>query len=303
MKKKNTYFILLTGVIVLSGCSKNLYFGTSTSVGMDVSGTTKIPSKVSFSFNRAEVAIIPTNSDGNTHPVFASLDSEWTWFNGFMIKQIFATGKAADIASNKDKDTTTYTPTTKTSKKSLIFTTGTKLGIDIEFGQTTSTPASLLIGYRRSEMTLIPDVTSKKELDPVFADISIMSVESSSPDGVSNDYPQLGGVRIKQRFATGIAAINAARHPEIKNKLNKSVYGDPTLTAVINAKTRFDREGAIQDKYNSIQPPEQKAYLQTINSIFGRTTPNLITTSNLQIELGKLNDTQLEVASKQMQSL
>ena len=301
MKKILSFVSIIIVFTFLFGCSKNLYFGTSTSVGLDVSGTSKIPNKVSFAFNRAEVAIVPDDSNGNSHSVFASLDSEWTWFNGFIIKQTFATGEAANIASKEPTVTVTYNPdNSETSKKPLIFTTGTKLGVDIEFGQTTEAPASLLVGYRRSEMTLMPDVAGKKKLDPVFADISIYSVDNKVIS--ASEAPQIGGVRIKQRFATGIAAVNAAGNSEVRNKLRKVVYGDPVLEAIDKAKTRFDKEGAIQTKFAKMDQDKQKTYLHTLNEILGKTSPNLITSINLQTELSKLNDTQLEVAAEQIQS-
>lgn len=108
---RNIFLILIFGVAMLStGCTKNLYFGTSTSVGLDVSGTSKIPNKVSFAFDREEVAIVPDDDAGNAHSVFAALDSEWTWFNGFIVKQTFATGEAADRVSDESKAAASYTP-------------------------------------------------------------------------------------------------------------------------------------------------------------------------------------------------
>lgn len=300
MKIKKNFLLILILAALLSGC-KNLYFGTSTSVGLDVSGTSKIPTKASFAFDRSEIAIVPDDSEGNAHSVFASLDSEWTWFNGFIVDQIFATGEAADIAATEPRISVQYDPKDlNTSKKPLVFATGTKLGIDIDFGLTASAPASLLVGYKRSEMTIIPDVAGKKKLNSVFADISIISKN----EGVTSisDAPRLGGVRIKQRFATGVAAVEAATNPDFREKLRKAVYGDPVLEALESAKTRFDKEGAVKEKFDNMDPAKQNAYLQILNATFGKSAPNQISAANLQIELGNLNDTQLEVAAQQIQS-
>lgn len=301
MKKLIYLALIFIVVAIMSGCAKNLYFGTSTSVGLDVSGTSKIPSKVSFAFERAEIAVVPDDSEGNSHSVFASLDSEWTWFNGFIVKQTFATGKAAEIASDESLVNIDYSPSTsKTSSKPIVFATGTKLGIHIEFGLTTESPASLLVGYRRSEMSLMPDVAGKEKIDSVFADISIISKGKGLTSTI--EAPQIGGVRIKQRFATGIAAVNAAANPETRQKLRKAVYGYPVLKALEKAKTRFDKEGALQKRFSEMETAEQNAYLNTLNQAFGRTFPNLIESNNFQKELSKLHNTQLEVATQLIQS-
>jgi hypothetical protein len=303
MEKMMRVVPLLFLFTLISGCANHLYFGTSTSIGLDVSGTSKIPNKVSFAFSRAEVAIVPDDSEGNAHSVFGSLDSEWTWFNGFIIKQAFATGDAADIIASEPapaKSLSNQSNNSQTSRKPLLFTTGTKLGIDIEFGQTADAPASLLVGYRRAEMTLMPDVEGEKKLDPVLADISIISEDQSLPN--IPDWPQLGGVRMKQRFATGQAAINAAHDGKVREKLRKEVLGGSALSAIQKAKTRFDYEGDILKRFSEMDGVRQKEYLQTLNETFGKAFKNVVTSGNLQTELVNLNDTQIQVAAEQIRS-
>jgi hypothetical protein len=150
-------------------------------------------------------------------------------------------------------------------------------------------------------MTLMPDVADKAKIAPVFADISIASTDSA-PVGV-DQVPLIGGVRIKQRFAVGTAAVYAAGNSGTASKLRKAVYGDPTLEALDKAKTRFEKEGAINSKFDKLEPVKQKAYLKILNDIFGRKPGEPITSANLQTELGKLNDAQLDVAGQQIKPL
>lgn len=146
----------------------------------------------------------------------------------------------------------------------------------------------------------MPDVAGKQKLDPVFADISIVKDDKDLSSKIES--PQLGGVRIKQRFATGTAAVNAATNRDMGQKLRKAVYGDPVLEKLEKAKTRFDKEGVLQEKFNKMDSAKQQAYLQILNETFGKKDGSAITTGNFQTEIGQLNDTQLEVASQQIQS-
>ena len=302
MRRIRYIAFLFMSVALLVGCGSNLYFGTATSVGLNVSGTSKLPNKISFAYDRGEVAIVPDDSAGNPHSVFGSLDSEWTWIDGFYVTQNFATGEAADLVAKESCVNVNYTPPASPApSKPLVFTTGTTLGINIEFGQTASAPMSFLVGYRRAEMTLMPDVAGKEKIDPVFADISIASTDKA-PVNV-DQLPLIGGVRIKQRFAVGTAAVYAAGNPENASKLRSAVYGDSTLKALDEAKMRFDKEGAIMDKFDEIGPDKQKAYLKTLNEAFGRIDGNKITTDNFQKELGKFKDIQIDIAVQQIKSL
>ena len=302
MTKVQYMVILISLILLLTGCGRNLYFGTATSVGLSVSGNSKFPNKISLAHDRSEIAIVPNDSAGNPHAVFGSLDSEWTWFNGFYVTQNFATGEAADTVAQEPSVSVNYAPPSyPASSKPLVFTTGIALGIDIEFGQTTSAPMSFILGYRRAEMTLMPDVAGKTKIDPVFADITISSTDSA-PVGV-DQAPLIGGVRIKQRFAVGTAAVFAARNSVAASKLRKAVYGDSMLEALNKAKSRFEQEGGIKTKFDKLDPVKQEAYLKTLNDSFGRKPGGDITSVNLQTELGKLNDIQLDVASQQIKPL
>ncbi len=283
-------------VALCPGCASNLYFGTSTSVGLSVVGTGKIPTKVSFAHDRTETAIVPVDAAGKVHSTFAALDSEWTWMNGFIIKQQFATGRAADIAAQSSFVAAegNFQPEKITAEKPILFITSSKLGIAIDFGETPQSPASLLVGYRRHEGTLMPDARGKQALDSVYADISIISDAKDLPPDTPG--PRLGGVRIKQRFATGVAAINAVTDPGTRKELRKAVLGDPVHKAIGQSIVRFDQEAAVTSGFQKLKAAQQAGYLAVLNQTFGRSGSSLITGSNLQVEAGKFTDAQLAFA-------
>lgn len=295
--------VLICTAIALSGCSNNLYFGTSTSVGLSVTGTSKVPTKISFAHDRSEVAIVPDDSAGNAHSTFAALDSEWTWFNGFVIKQHFATGDAADEAAKSGLATVTYAPPAagRTSDKPLVFVTSAKLGVSIDFGESAEAPTSLLVGYRRYEGTIMPDARNQQKIDPVYADISIIADDSKSVTDATG--PRIGGTRVKQRFATGAAAIHAVTNADARDNLRAAVLRDPVLESLARATTRFEKEAAIQKRFQNLPTQKQAAYLTTLNQVLSRPPGTVISAANLQTELGNLNDPQIEVASQMIQKL
>jgi|GEM_PF-6144452 len=294
MMLKCALFFLLA--VLVSGCAHNLYFGTATSVGLDVAGTTKIPSKIAFAYDRSEIAIVPDNQEGDAHSVFASLDSEWTWFNGFFVKQNFATGQAAEIAAADTAETQYDLGGTPRTNKPLIFTTGTRLGIDLSFGHTANAPASLLIGYKRGEMSLIPDVADKTVVDPVYADIVIAGYDAednSIPDQKTMLKPRLGGVRIQQRFATGKAAIDAANNRELRAKLREAVLGNAANAAMADGARKFRTVGTVLNTFDRMHANAQAAYLEELNQQFNR---GPFDAANLQSQLSKLDSEQVEKA-------
>ena len=86
----------------------------------------------------------------------------------------------------------------------LAFTTFTKVGLDISAAE--STPTSAMFGYKRFEGALIP-------VDPKDTDIDPGDVHSVyAAIDLNNQW--LGGIDIKQVFATGEAAVNAAKNPQ-----------------------------------------------------------------------------------------
>lgn len=180
-----------------------------------------MPNKVSFSSQRFETAIVPRKANGESHSVYGGMDADVTWFHGHAIKQTFATGEAANLATGVPASPAT--PTTVNSRAPLIFFTATTYGLNLSAGEQSMAP-NLLLGYRRTEATVIPIPDSSQEVRSVFADIHITTTSNATL--VSTNFSTIGGVRIRQSFATGKAAESvAASDPEVQEKLNKAAGG------------------------------------------------------------------------------
>jgi hypothetical protein len=209
------------GLLVQTGCAHRLFFATKTSIGMEVSGTSQVPDKVSLSTSRYEGAIVPRSTNGEPYSVYGGLDADMKWFPPkYTIRQTFATGSAAQIAAevepspecscNGDKK-----PSSRQSP--LFFVTDTSFGLKISAGKQDVSP-TFLLGYKRVEGTIIPVDKSEAEVRSVYADIIINSTTNET--GITSEFPNNGGVRIKQSFATGKAADAAAKKPEVKAALD-----------------------------------------------------------------------------------
>ncbi|MCH6256242.1 hypothetical protein MLD52_06760 [Puniceicoccaceae bacterium K14] len=252
---------LLLSTQVLSGCANHLYFGTNTTIGLDVSGTAQVPTKIALAVEREEVAIVPNKSNGEAHSVFGAMDSNLTWFDGQVIKQVFATGQAAiNAASGTGKQNGTSKQNETGNNGHLYFGTKSVLGIDINSGAGSSEPASFTLGFNRKEATVIPlNKTSCKEANSVYADISIVnhSQATNAADlGIANsDIPDDTGkgVRLSTRFATGKAAIALSTRPLIQQTLNEAVTGATNLE---RTKAQADQETEIREKIQSMNSSE-----------------------------------------------
>jgi hypothetical protein len=211
----------LAATIILStlaiGCNTPVVFTTHTSLGLDVSGTAQLPNKVSFSYNRFEGSIIPRKTNGEAHSVYGGMDADMSFFSGQTIKQTFATGKAAMLATHADTDGITV-GTTKPDRDALVFLTSTTFGLHLTSGEQQMAP-NLLLGYRRAESAMIPVPDPAQEVRSVYADILINTATDSKTAQITTNFSALRGVRIKQCFATGRAAEAKALTDEVQAKL------------------------------------------------------------------------------------
>ena len=298
MSKTKFFFLSLLLLALFACTNKNLYFGTNTQIGLDVSGTAAVPNEVSFAFGRSEVAIVPKKSDDTAHSVFGLLDADITWFNGQKIVQKFATGCAAQIAADNKSQTNyeclkapprptpsptfepifpptpTPPPDQSGSFNSLILIVKSKFGLDINFGQQNVTP-ELVLGYKRQELTVIPVDNPDKEVRSVYADISINSADNTDPIEFPSPTPgptpgpvlfststpsTIGGVRIVQRIATGQAAKNLVlSDKQIRDQLIEAVGGSaPTTKQTLN---RVQLKADIIKKTEKLNSDDKKNQL------------------------------------------
>lgn len=249
--------LLIPIVVSISsvGCAhRSLYFGTKTEIGVGITGTTTAPTSLNLGYDRSEVALIPSKTNGETHSVYGGLDYDLGPLLGgsTILTQTFATGNAARVAVGDKSVTDSGT----NQQGRLFFATGTKIALNIDFGQSLgqSVP-SFLFGFRRSEGTVVPIRDPNAEVNAVYADLSLVidrngAVRATTLNNGTDDITYLRdpvardklphtlhGIRIIQRFATGNAAVRVAGDPVIKAKLDaaagKTMATGLDLTAAI----------------------------------------------------------------------
>lgn len=242
MKLTGLFSIFL--VSILAGCQTPVAFNTHTSLGLDVSGTAQMPNKVSLSYNRFEGAIVPRKTDGEAHSVYGGMDADIKFFDSHIIKQTFATGKAAMNASEAVQKSDSQTNTHITDQDPLVFVTATTFGLHLTAGEQQMSP-NLLMGYRRTEAALIPVPDPSQEVRSVYADLLINSSSNTNGNIITTNFSALHGVRIKQSFATGRAAEALALGDDVKAKLKAAAGVETTAANLRQNKSRA--EGIVTD--------------------------------------------------------
>jgi len=223
-------------LVLVAGCRNRVVFTTQTSLGLDVSGTAQLPNKVSMSYNRFEVALVPRKTNGEAHAVYGGLDADVKFFAGHTIKQTFATGKAAMLATGAPTNGVDFPGARKVSSDHpLVFLTATTFGLHLTAGEKEMSP-NLLLGYRRSEAAVIPVPEPAQEVRSVYADILINSSVNTNNTSITTNFSALRGVRIKQSFATGRAADALAGTSAVQAKLANAASLDPRVVAELKGK-------------------------------------------------------------------
>lgn len=230
--------LALSAGLSLPGCSTSrdtLYFGTHTTLGVDVSGDIGTPDHATLGYARDEVAIVPPRAeDGQPHSVLGGLDADLS-LKHFRVNQVFATGAAAEAASQKSAGKATETqPTTDTSTKSdaasntdnktlaserlrpVLFAASTDFSL-VSIGNKPGAMApELHLGYKRTEAAVIP-VSAGQPAGSVYATIALSNLETACEVKENPVLEQSGcytsatdGVRFVHQFATGDAAVQLA---------------------------------------------------------------------------------------------
>lgn len=228
-----SYLVLIS--LLFNGCGgKHLVFGTYTEfdvAGIEAKPTGDIALKIGY--NRGELAYVPDNGkDG--YSVLGTFDSDVKLFSGYYVNEVFATGKAADIASAgianvsyipaKDKDSTDIDPV-----EPLLLTTGTRFGFHSIFSLKGGAvaPVDILLGYKRANFTVVPTKKGSPTARSAYADIVIgegsrrvrAAIKAGAPTESKGISPTGQGIIIKQRIATGKAALYLAKNSTIQNNL------------------------------------------------------------------------------------
>lgn len=256
-------FVACAAWLLFTGCARTLYFGTESSGGVKVSGTRSLPTNVSFAYQRGEIAVLPKAKNGETPSVFGGSDHDYSWTEGIIITQNFATGPAAHAAIDYhgSADQPLLKEPAKNQDGTMLFSTGTDLGLRLHLGESTGQSPSFLFGYRRAEAVIMPLLPEATEANAAYADISVVYEEGDKLRTAATGAtprrridPQLlptakNGLRIKQRFATGSAAVLLLKtDANAKNKLFAAAGLPPPVPTergvapeALNLKRRVDQ--------------------------------------------------------------
>ena len=129
----------------------NVLFVTTTNIGIDADTT---PPNVSIAYDRYEGYFGPAYESGALPPVIARLELNTSVFAP-KIRQLYASGDAAELVTKKDPGTPEPRELKSAEKRVAFFGTGSVVGLKVAFTPN-GLPQSLSLGYKRKEFSLIP---------------------------------------------------------------------------------------------------------------------------------------------------
>lgn len=198
---------------VLAGCASpdRVVFVTMSEVGIGYDATA---GTANIGFDRNEAVIGPDYPEtGGIPPVYARLRSSGDLFSPG-VDQLYATGKAARLATSGNGNCTAPTKEKSLSgnRRVAIFGTSTNVGLKIHLVRS-AVPDSINFGYKRKEFSWVPlrSELGKDEKDSypsLLARVKIGTNVTRDSSNVAYD--------IYQFMATGSAAENLACQPDIK---------------------------------------------------------------------------------------
>jgi hypothetical protein len=215
--KNHAWTLALGPVLMLAACNNpdTAVFVTSSSIGINVDSK---PPTASIAYDRVEGFIGPRFESGAAPAVVASMETAGTVFNP-QIRQTYATGAAANIATEVKGAKDEVSPDLKGATRLMFFGTGTTLGLKVGFGPE-GAPDSIVLGYRRKEISVIPlgimppqpgtATTPAVEGKAVYPSV-LASIDTTSTMTVMGQT----GLATKQFFATGRAAEALAQNPAV----------------------------------------------------------------------------------------
>lgn len=210
------YLRLIWMPMLLAGCSTtDAVFVTKTSISViDIDST---PASVSFAYDRVEGFFGPNYENGSAPSAVASIRTNGDIISP-TIKQVYATGEAANIVV--DENAKTYPPGGDGKsdsdrligeKKPFMFGTSTTFGISL--GVTTSMP-TFTLGYKRKEASYIP-LRKSSDGEEIYTSV-LASIDNSTVIDDNGQKFENG-----QFFAIGEAAKRLATKQYIKDAFRK----------------------------------------------------------------------------------
>jgi hypothetical protein len=214
MKLRNCFLPVVGATIFfLGGCAADrVIFVTKTTIGIDADTT---PPTVSIAYDRTDGYIGPRYDNGAVPPVVSSLQSDLAIFAP-KVKQVYATGDAAELVTDHSSTAPTKRKLTG-AKKTMFFGTTTTVGLKLSFDGT-GAPESISLGYKRKEISVIPlgTVTEKDDAGNSIQVDKYPSVIAGIDMRVNAESFRDTGLALSQFFATGYSAEVLAMDPEIR---------------------------------------------------------------------------------------
>ncbi len=227
--------VVSASMLALVGCASNdhVLFVTKTSIGIDFDSK---PGTAAMAYDRVEGYIAPTYANGEVPPVVASIKSDGAIFSP-RIRQVYATGDAAVIATGGRSPGRTR-PLKGQKGDMMFFGTTTTTGLKVGF--TTALPDSFIFGFKRKESSYIPVATVGTGDDAKHAYPSVLASIDTAGSVATDGQQDATALTNSQFFATGQAARNLAKTPEITSAFN-------AIAAEAMATQKLKVEQAIRD--------------------------------------------------------
>lgn len=240
MIQTNLLVVVLAAALMIAGCARDgVIFATKTSLSILDADTT--PAGISVAYDRVEGYLGPTNESGEAPAVLGYFASDGEFFRP-NVSQVYATGNAARLlsADKLDQAHTKCSPkTSEKEKRVMFFGTSTTTGLKLGFAATTvpnAIPSSLVFGWQRKELSMVPLLVAEEPcsnnrgqlgqfIDPVekgqnFYPATLGTINTDIDVGA--DAAHKGKMNTHQFFATGDAAVNLAKRPEVRNLIDKA---------------------------------------------------------------------------------
>ncbi len=228
----------IISLLLLGGCDStdHVVFVTVTNIGIDADAQSQT---ANIGYQRTEGMVGPAYVDGGQLPQAVSILSSNLSIFSPQIKQLYATGHAAAVATNKNlAPQDTVQPATG-ARRIMFFGTNSNIGLKLGFAG--DMPSSIILGYKRQEMSIIP--LHKDNPGAQNPDVYPSVLATIDMNVTSSSLPQ-SGVGVTQVFATGIPAENLAALPNVRD----------TFASVVNAAVASGIQGAkdLQGQANKI---------------------------------------------------
>lgn len=279
---KRTWWIIAAIMVqFLQACTDTATFVTATDIGINADATTE---QVHIGYTRTELFQGPNYPDvGDAPSAVGFLGSDLEVFSP-KIRQLYATGDAANLVtmpddpkpctggpskgpSNPPDMCAEQTANLNGERRALIFSTATNIGLKLGF--TGNAPSSIKFGFNRGELSIIPlHQQAADKPDKYTSVLASLNMNLDTPNLTGTD------LQVTQFFATGAAARNLAKHPEIRDYFKKVAVSQIDQTKVETARKILGNDQA-----------GIKAYFDNTSLKFADALHNLLTDPELTDQL------------------